>query len=300
MHHFVAWKRHGMGGEAGDLLQRAPASFYTRQNKIFQEAEPGDVLWLLTSMKYKGHIVAPALMGRLKIGNIRRQGRQYRQAILLPDDAGSVYFPMNNSFDLLKELRFTGKASVFDPDHCTHCQNLKHKGNPYSSIGLHFMSSRMLTAEGHERMESYMQEVLSKKPIFISYRWSDNPLFALSLVEALIERGIVVWWDQWMVSTLTFRQQGAPIPPQLLQEALDDGIRQSSLFVALVTNTYTKSTWTLEEFNLAIRHKPETHIIAVDMGGSLPYTNKRLHHEQAPEPEALAQRIANLSAALPL
>ena len=300
MNHFVSWMRHGMGRQDDDLLQRAPQNFYSRQEMIYRHAGVGDVLWMITSMKYNNHIVAPALMGRLKVGDIRKRHSYIGETILLADDVGSVFFPMNNCFNLLKELKFTGKADIFDPDHCGHCQNLKRRGNPYSGIGLHFMRTKKLTDEGRERIEIYMQEIHSQKPIFISYRWSDNPLFALSLVESLIGNGLVVWWDQWMVSTLTSRQRGAPIPSELLQETLDDGIRNSSLFVALVTNTYAKSKWTLEEFNLAIRHKPETHIIAVEMGGTLPPTHQKLHHIQADKPEALAQRLADLWAASPL
>lgn len=286
MTHFLAWCRFDIAGKISAL-----EGYYSMQTTLRNRAQPGDDLWLLTSMRYRGRIIAPALIGRFKISQLSHDDS--RGTILVPDKSMSHYFPMNNIYDLLQSLEFAGAASSFDPSNCPHCHKAMVAGNRYSSVGLHFMATRTLHERSIYRLENFYEKVLSSKPIFISYRWADQPDYAVGLVEALIERNVTVWWDKWMVTLLT-TIEGSEIPKEKLRSTLNDGIERSRVFVALLTSSYSESEWTNHEWQTAINNLDAMHMVAVGLGGSIDMNELSIHRQDAKTPSRLAEYLQTL------
>jgi hypothetical protein len=287
MAHFIAWQRFDLVTGSGPL-----DAWRSAQDIIRMRAAPGDVVWLLTSFRYRRRIIAPALLGRLSISEVKRNDAHWRGATIPLDKKATLFLPMNNAYQFLQSLKFTGAATSFNPSRCQHCQKALASGNPYSNVGLHFMRIRTLQQRSVPKLEQHARTLLSAGQTFVSYRWRDQPDYAVDLVEALLERGATVWWDKWAVAIATIqRPAGAKVHEKTLREILSDGIHRSSTLVALLTPSYSRSKWTSAEFDMALAGADSTRLVTVDLGGSVDTRCLNVRTEKSVRPQILAARL---------
>ncbi len=125
---------------------------------------------------------------------------------------------------------------------------------PYARFGQVFQTLRKLTPAAGATMNAAHTRAVQGRRVFLSYKWEDVERFAAAvgqtradwlreLERRLDEAGYSSWLDHHQIP------DGADIAG-LLDEVLADAVRQSVVFVALLSDHYGTG-WTLEEWNLA-------------------------------------------------
>lgn len=149
---------------------------------------------------------------------------------------------------------------------------------PYASLGQIFQTLRRLTPKAACAMNAAHERAVLGKRVFFSYSWADVESFAgdagktrakwiREVNRGLDELGYSSWLDQHQI--LAEQDIGG-----LLEEVLSDAVRQSVVFVALLSESYGKTgSWTLNEWEsareqLANEKRKDLLVpIALDCGG---------------------------------
>lgn len=178
-----------------------------------------------------------------------------------------TYPPLYNFFGVLPRLRFTTKRGETDlsdylefvaaQDYLTPAQQEAKRGGrtvrnpgPYAPLGQILQTPRRLTADAARAMDEIHERAVRGNRVFFSYKWQD--------VEAIARtqrRSRVAWIgelsrrldDAGYSSWIDHLQLPEGDVDGLLDEVLQDAVRQSVLFVALLSPNYGTGT-TLEEW----------------------------------------------------
>lgn len=257
--------------------RKYPYSYGSKQEK-FLELE-GDVLWLVTLPAYHGYRQAPALIARLDIENARMYDYTKDLNTVDPEVKGSgnyivfgkqdpkSYLPINNVFHVLLGLKFHGKASDLKDAYGRRNRSREGKRGPYYSLASHFRTLRQLTEESANDLEQYAKAVNDGYRVFLSYKRDDfysinnaehsegQPVWPRRLGECLSSQNISCWWDYWHIPQDI---ENKWFERELLENILEDAVRQSAWFVALMTNGYCQKPtdknavwWTRKEWDQA-------------------------------------------------
>lgn len=272
-----------------------PYSYGSKRRKFLELK--GDVLWLITLPAYRGYRQAPSLIARFEIQDARKYDYARDFNKIDPEVRGSgnyiafarrdpkAYFPINNVFHILLGLKFHGNARDLKGAYEKRDRSKEPRRGPYYSIASHFRTLRRLTDESAQDLENFAQAVSAGHRVFLSYKRGDfiatdgaersegEPVWPRRLGEILSRRNISCWWDYWHIPQHT---EDKWFEQELLANILEDAVRQSAWFVAIMTEGYCKKPegdeeiwWTRKEWNQAqaersrVRRKQDMRRIAV-------------------------------------
>jgi len=252
------WKRDYPAGRVGD---RAPYAYGSDQVRLGRLARPEDVVWVLSAPRFAHYRLPPSLIARLQVdcvvdqrapGTIKvdiPQSSALWRYVVLAGREQSRYYPLNNAYPTLRSLTFAGAAPGLRD--CPHCERLAAQGRElYAGLPAHLQTVRQLAPGAELLMEDFARAVAGGQVVFLSYRRSEAGPLAVALVERLTAQGVACWWDHRMIPESVARGQ-FHVDKALLEAALDDGLRQSTWLVALVTPTYASGEWTAREWRWA-------------------------------------------------
>jgi len=228
----------------------------------------GDVLWLVSLPDYDGYRQAPSLIARLDITAAGEYGSSAEFLDVAPEVRGSghnivlgrhdgeSYFPINNMFHTLLELEFEGRAPRLADAYERRDTSRDATRGPYFSLAQHFRKHRLLTPDSVDKIEDFAAAVREGRRAFISYRRSDFPqrrggalVFPEQLGIELTAQRIACWWDQWNLPG--GHDESSWLRPNLLEDLLEDAVRQAAWMVALMGPGYLASdddSWTRWEW----------------------------------------------------
>jgi hypothetical protein len=281
------WKRLGEQGRDGGALY--PYAFGSDLGWFPKFIGDGTILWIVSAPLYRSRArgfeyrLPPTLIARLTVASVQPGSNEPQPRKVLPeqyrwvataDRRRSEYLPINNAFYALTEIDFVNRrgrvrriprqpARRFDPEH------------PYAHVPQYLQNVSRLAplAPGSEQvLESLAWQVREQRTLFLSYaREESGPGagdYAARLVEQLRREQFAPWLD------MTFVPQLGPddkyVDPEL-EQILDDGMRQSSILVALTGPLYRSHSWTGREWSLAKKWADEgsLRLLQVPVGGEL-------------------------------
>jgi hypothetical protein len=255
--------------------RKYPYSYGSRQKKFLELK--GDVLWLITLPAYRGYRQAPSLIARLDVQSAREYDYTQDHEKVDPEVRGSgnyivfgkkdskSYLPINNVFHVLLGLKFHGEGPDLKEAYERRDRSREERRGPYYSLANHFRTLRQLTADSGKNLERFAKAVNAGHRVFLSYKRSDfnsagggarpedQAWWPRRLGESLSSHGISCWWDYWHIpqdiESKRFEQD-------LLENILEDAVRQSAWFVALMTHGYCQKPeseeavwWTRKEWD---------------------------------------------------
>lgn len=255
--------------ERRDEEKAYPYSFGSEDRAFLGFA--GDVLWLISLPDYDGYRQAPSLIARLDIIaagpygsapeflDVAPEVRGSGNNIVLGRRDGKSYFPINNVFHTLLDLEFEGRATPLADAYQSRDKSRDATRGPYFSLAQHFRKHRLLSPDSVDKIEDYAKAVREGRRAFISYKRSDfphrrgaGPVFPEKLGIELTERRIACWWDQWNLPG--GHDESSWLRPKLLEDLLEDAVRQAAWTVALMGPGYLASdddSWTRWEWQKA-------------------------------------------------
>ncbi len=192
--------------------------------------------------------------------DVSKRYRYWRCGI--PGDA----LPIHNAYSLFKILTFEGRVKGMSPA-CKGCNRADMPGRgPFGHLMQHFEAIRTLTDESVAHLRKLHDHVTARRTVFLSHRHGEaGPL--VSEVAGYLRECALCWWD---VQELP---QSRRYADRILQDVLNDGIRQAGWFVAFLTPGYAATRWTDDEYKEAralcarLPRGPKT--VPVLLGGDL-------------------------------
>jgi hypothetical protein len=250
----------------------------------------GDGLWLFTAPVFgKGRArrtLPPSVLGRISITHQWNSDASRMQPAaqapigtalvrdmrLLDVSKGYLYWrcgvpgetlPIHNAFSLFKSLTFKGRMKQVSPD-CEECNkaDVPERG-PFGHLMQHFEAIRTLTDESVLRLRQLYDLVAARRTVFLSHRHQEAGLLVREVAERL-QKYALCWWD---VQALP---QSRRYADRILQDILNDGIRQAGWFVAFLTPGYAATKWTKDEYKEAQGLPGGPTTVPVLLGGDLP------------------------------
>jgi len=168
-----------------------------------------------------------------------------------------VYPPLNNAFDVLCNLRFLGRHS--GPIRLTPAAaDSRPPSGLYSRLPGYFQRHRIVNPDSVPALEEYAHAVQRGRRLFVSYRWRDfenDEAWLTELTDTLGASTASCWWDRRHMPQEDLKQFH-----HLLEDILNDAIRQSAFLVALMKGGYLETgqdprhpTWVRREWDGAGR-----------------------------------------------
>ncbi len=225
----------------------------------------GGVLWLISSPNYGAYRLPPSLIARLHVtevvsrddpqtqeidDEVRRAGKW----IALADRELSAYLPLNNAFNVLRQLRFQGRSNKLRKLPEGIGTNPCLRGGRYSDLPGYFQRHRVVASRSVRMLREYADAVQMGRCVFLSYRRRDFTHAELDeFAEMLSNNSVSCWWDRRNLP----EEDLDPFEP-LLKDILGDAVRQSTFLVALMRSGYlesepdsSKPTWVRQEWDHA-------------------------------------------------
>ena len=231
----------------------------------------GDGLWLFTApvigQSARRRTLPPSVLGRISITHQWNRGASRMQpAVGAPSgtapvrdtrvlDVSKEYaywrcgipgdaLPIHNAFSLLKSLTFEGRVKQVNPA-CEACNRSDvPKQGPFGHLMQHFESIRTLADDSVTRLSKLHDHVATRRTLFLSHRHHEaGPL--VSKVAGHLRDHALCWWD------IQELPQSRRYDDRILEDMLNDGIRQAGWFVAFLTPGYAATTWTYDEWKEA-------------------------------------------------
>jgi hypothetical protein len=259
-------------GVAGEDSRRLPLTDqYGSDQRALNKLKFGDGLWLFTAPVFgkstRRRTLPPSVLGRISITHQWNRGTDRMQpAIGAPSGTvaernthmigpseGYRYWrcgipgealPIHNAFSLFKSLTFKGRVKQVS-DTCKRCNPSDvPKQGPFGHLMQHFESIRTLTNDSVKSLNKLYDHVAARRTIFMSHRHHEAGSLVSEVAEHLQDHALC-WWD---VQALP---QSRRYSDRLLQEMLNDGIRQAGSFVAFLTPDYAATRWTDDEWKEA-------------------------------------------------
>jgi hypothetical protein len=216
----------------------------------------GTILWIVSAPLYRGkdrkseYRLPPTLIARLIVSSVQPGTKQPRPVrpqdyrwVAEADRRQSYYLPINNAFHALTQVKFVNqrdkerkippRRARFDPKH------------PYKHVPLYLQNLSRLAPGSEQVLETLAGRIKRGRTLFLSYAREESRVCAARLVAALRRQDFAPWLD------LTFVPQDERYRDPLLEQILDDGLRQSRVLVALTGPAYRERRWTNTEWSLA-------------------------------------------------
>lgn len=300
-----AWKHRARGERT--TTEAVPYAYGSAQVRL-SAARRGDVVWVVTSPRFDQYRLPPSLIARLNVQKVLDRTRLadsevgtyvpgYFQKkwrfVVLADRAQSRYFPLNNAYAILKQLTFTGNKKIA-PENCPHCQKfIANQEQFYAGLPAHLQTVRRLQSGTEQALLDFAQKVQQGALIFLSYCRNEASTKVRELVEVLHQNGLYCWLDNLMIP------QGVQVQEHRLSDVLSDGLRQSTLFLALVTPRYHQNKWTQREWQAAqselnhARRRRAFHCVELLLGGEPVGPPQNTIAAEDLDRQNLAERIKN-------
>jgi hypothetical protein len=254
------WRSRAQAAE-GSL--RYPYAFASRE-RVFPNIK-GGILWLMSSPRYGAYRQPPSMVARLEINDVVASDhpkadhvdgevRKFGPWIAIAAERPDAYLPLNNVSQILEKLRFEGRMERLTKTPRRLGTPLGER--PYSHIPQHFQSHRVIARDSIHHLEKFAEAVRLGRRVFVSYRWNDFPddSWVDELATVLSNHTVSCWLDKRNVP-----QASNVYKNELLRNILDDAIRQSAWFAALMRPGYVKDvetgipTWVRYEWTAAGR-----------------------------------------------
>jgi hypothetical protein len=269
------WNR--LREQARDAGPLYPFAFGSNWRSFPKFIRNGTILWIVSAPLYRGkdrrseYRLPPTLIARLAVSSVRPGSNQPRPVrpeqyrwVAEADRRRSYYLPINNAFYALTEVKFVNQRREerqiprqptrgFDPEH------------PYKHVPLYLQNLSPLAPGSEQVLETLARQIKHGRTLFLSYARKESGDYAASLIEELRGKDFAPWLD------LTFVPQDAQYRDPLLEQILDDGLRQSRVLVALTGPDYRNRQWTNTEWSRARQwaDKGRLRILQVPVGGEL-------------------------------
>lgn len=294
------WKR--LGSESSDADALYPYAFGSGWRHFPCIVKPNTTLWIVSAPVYRArgrsHRLPPTLIARLLVTSVGEGSGKPPGERVRPDDypyvatadrALSRYLPVNNALYALSEVTFTGSrgrwqiprrpSKTFRPE------------NPYSHIPMYLQNVLQLAPGSEQILRTFARQIERRRTLFLSYARDERRSarqYAEALAEALRDQGFAPWHDMTFVPQL---QPTETYRVALLDQILNDGLRQARIMVALTGPVYRGRLWTRREWSLARACADEgsLRIVQVPVGGEV--MDDRLPQVEAGDSAATAQRI---------
>lgn len=180
----IAEKEWYIGDDIGDRDPFERPKYHITRRKIGPASgiEKGDVIWLFSTLSFKGKKLPVSLDAKITTDNVCKcEGKTI--FIAGPD---SAWFPMADATDLLKALATKNTQSQ---------KTVKLWANLEKPIGLYLQNIREIG--NPEEIISYADGIQKSPFDFISYRQKDGTSKAFQLAEKLISEKKVIFWDRY-------------------------------------------------------------------------------------------------------
>lgn len=311
---YVRWDvitRWRSRAKASEGRLRYPYAFASRE-RTFPNIK-GGILWLMSSPRYGAYRQPPSIIARLEItdvvssdhpkaDNVDSEVKNFGPWVAIASEQPGAYLPLNNVSETLERLQFRGKVTRLPTTpRLTGTSLTEH---PYSHIPQHFQQHRVIAPDSVHYLERFAEAVQLGRRVFVSYRWSDftDDIWVNELATVLSDANVSCWLDKRNVP----QADSAHYKNRLLRSILDDAIRQSAWFVALMRPGYVTDadtgipTWVRHEWNEAgranaNRRRDRMHRVAV-LFGEQPAAQDWIDPDQDKEipvhPEASAATVA--------
>ncbi|MCB0555606.1 MAG: toll/interleukin-1 receptor domain-containing protein [Phaeodactylibacter sp.] len=255
------WRREEIkAGRRHKDSQSKPYAFATRIGQAFKYLRNGDVIWILTIPYYGKYGSFPTLNAMLvvedKVDRVAEQDRgrlakvppyfntkgaqrQWRY-IFFGNQATSRYFPINNCLEQLRPLLPAATAQKLE------------SGAPhgYGFLGMAFQRARAISPEQGQQLFEFQQNLHKQKSLFISYRHREEPDLVGSIVEGLLQAGLVCWFDLNRIPPEVSKGV-VEKPLEFFKEELLQAVEACDGLLAIESDAYWKSYWTGLEYGAA-------------------------------------------------
>ena len=268
-----AWKREeaSRGGRKKKETNRHFPYVYGSSNTTFGSyVRNGSIIWIWTCPEYADkpriHRLPPSLVARLHIADVvpwesidnpfrdiktpARLKKRWKW-IGLGCPHCSAYFPVNNVFEVFRELSSRNKNGDERAILPERGLPVAQDRSPYYSLPRLIRFPKRLGEGGVSHLIEHADAVAGRQTVFLSYcRADDRDNFAGHLVEAMTERNLAPWLDMKAVPD-RLATGAVKVDDLVLEQIFKDGIRQAKAFVALVGNNYRRSRYAMDEWEIA-------------------------------------------------
>lgn len=283
-------------------------------DQVHFQPQKGDTVWVVSCPRWDQDRLPPTLIARLEtirdcvdlftatdVSAEEWAFCRYGRYLAVSDQGHGEYFPVNNLYNVLLGLEFSGGKSL---SACLKCSQAE--ANPaepfYTHIPSHLQTIRRLTSSDEARLQAQAEAVRLQRNLFLSYRHVEAADTVRQFASLLRLGGGAYWLDAEMIRYRASSGQ-AHIPWDKLAQYLSDGIRQSFVFVAFVTATYLERDWIRFELEQAERYHREGHVnrlVAIYLdpqAGDLPFAAEEIRLS-AQTGEQRERRLAELARSL--
>ncbi len=308
----IQWKKERKPGR--NINEDAPYAYGSDQIRLYKLARPGDVLWVICSPRFGPYRLPPSLIARLVVSKVVDQedpkinertifkipkASEKWQYVALANREKSRYYSLNNAYQALTSLTFISDKSKLDPETCAHCQKLIESGGElYAGLPSHLQTIREIAPEAEPIMQEFAAQVAQGRIIFLSYRRSEAGEVAKDMVRELNKGSVYCWLDN-LVMPQRVAKGYKLVDDDVLVSALRDGVRQSTMFVALLTPTYHSSRWTRLEWGEAVgemanpRRARPLQLIMAKLGGKPPTPEPAVEIVVGDNGQQIADQVLN-------
>ncbi len=255
------WRREEIkAGRPHKQEQLKPYAYATRIGQAYEHLRPGDVIWIFTIPYYGKYGSFPSLNTMLvvedQLDRLEEQDQQRLRKVPGYFDAGhnqrqwryiffgdpeySRYFPINNCYELLRPLLSGEAARKLE-------SNVQHG---YGHLGMIFQRARTIGAEAGRQFFEFQERVQKHKSLFISYRHREEQELVGSVVEGLLQAGVVCWFDLNRIPPEMSRGV-VKEPLEFFKVELLQAVEGCDGLLALESETYWESYWTGLEYGAA-------------------------------------------------
>lgn len=255
------WRREEIkAGRRHKSSQLKPYAYATRIKQAYEYLREGDIIWIFTIPYYGKYGSFPSLNTMLvvedQLDRVAEQDQQRLKKVPAYFDAGrnqkqwryiffgdqeySRYFPINNCYELLRPLLSEEAARKLE-------SNVQHG---YGYLGMIFQRARAISAEAGRQFFEFQEEVQKHKSLFISYRHREAQELVGSVVEGLLQAGVLCWFDLNRIPPEVSKGV-VEKPLEFFKTELMQAVGGCNGLLALESETYWESYWTGLEYGAA-------------------------------------------------
>lgn len=240
-----------------------PFAYGTGARGIEKKIRDKDIIWIFSIPVYGSFSSFPSLIAMLTVAEVidQKNENDIKRLNLIPDyikkhwnpvtkkgwqfviigeKSESKYFPINNMYDLM--------ISEFLKDKSANLEK-RIAGKHYGLIAHYFQTIRIIPKDKHKKIIVYKKGIDKKATVFISYRHRRSTRI-VAFIESLLKKGANCWLD--------VNRMAQHLPEQYKEQStyyfrkeIENSIKESSVFVAIIDNDYFESEWTVFEYNIA-------------------------------------------------
>lgn len=167
--------------DTSDGFERPVCHVTGRLSGPAARVRPGDSIWLVGQLFSPWGVLPPAIDARIDVSRVGTDGKTLR----FEADASSSWFPLADATSVLGKLR------------TVDARGTKRDMTVDDSTRIGHQLQGMRALQSATPLEHWAERLGSTQFEFVSYRLQDGSAAAFRLVETILRRGGIVFWDRW-------------------------------------------------------------------------------------------------------